>query len=176
MDKQEKTEYSFQQESSTFQTGSTKPPKSHRGLILFLLGLVIFLGGIATALGITNLQLFKALVNQQEDASMLLPLPTSMRRPLLPVKRLKVWASAERPYQNSGTITMACPGRLYPIRRGRQRCGAPGLAAGGCAAVHQRYADHLPGRAANSVAQRRRNGAARGLPGRPGDQPATFRK
>ena len=69
MDKQEKTEYSFQQESSTFQTGSTKPPKSHRGLILFLLGLVIFLGGIATALGITNLQLFKALVNQQEDAS-----------------------------------------------------------------------------------------------------------
>lgn len=69
MDKRKKTEYSFQPESSTYQTGSTKPPKSRRGLILFLLGLVIFLGGIATALGITNLQLFKALVNQQEDAS-----------------------------------------------------------------------------------------------------------
>lgn len=68
-DRQEKTEYSVHQESSTYQTGSTMPPKSHRGLILFLLGLVIFLGGIATALGITNLQLFKALVNQSEDAS-----------------------------------------------------------------------------------------------------------
>ncbi len=67
--KQEKTEYSFAQASSTYQTGSTKPPKSHRGVILFLLGLVIFLGGIATALGLTNLQLFRALNGAQEESA-----------------------------------------------------------------------------------------------------------
>jgi membrane-associated protease RseP (regulator of RpoE activity) len=62
-----RTEYVPQPEQSTYQTGSTKPPKSYRGLILFLLGLVIFLGGIATALGFTNVQLFKALHAQEEQ-------------------------------------------------------------------------------------------------------------
>lgn len=66
-EKHEKTEYILQQEGSTYQTGSTKPPKSYRGLILFLLGVVIFLGGIATALGLTNLQLFQALSAQKES-------------------------------------------------------------------------------------------------------------
>lgn len=65
-DKQIKTEYSIQQESSTYQTGSTKPPKSHMGLILVLLGIVIFLGGIVTALGVTNIRLFQALSAQQQ--------------------------------------------------------------------------------------------------------------
>ena len=62
------TEYEPQQPQSTYQTGSTKPPKSYRGLVLFLLGVVIFLGGIATALGFTNVQLFKALNGQEEAA------------------------------------------------------------------------------------------------------------
>jgi hypothetical protein len=65
-DKTTKTEYTSQTEPSTYQTGSTKPPKSRLGLILILLGLVIFLGGIATALGLTNLQLFRALSTQAE--------------------------------------------------------------------------------------------------------------
>ena len=45
-EKPKKTEYSIQQEPSTYQTGSTKPPKNYTGLIIVLLGLVIFLGGI----------------------------------------------------------------------------------------------------------------------------------
>lgn len=65
-DKHGKTEYSIQQEPSTYQTGSTKPPKSHMGLILVLLGVVIFLGGIVTALGVTNIRLFQALSAQQQ--------------------------------------------------------------------------------------------------------------
>lgn len=68
-DKQEKIQYTNHEEATFYQTGSTKPPKSHRGVILFLLGVVIFLGGIATALGLTNLQLFKQLAEQEETAS-----------------------------------------------------------------------------------------------------------
>lgn len=65
-DKYGKTEYSIQQEPSTYQTGSTKPPKSYMGIILVLLGMVIFLGGIVAALGLTNIRLFQALSNQTE--------------------------------------------------------------------------------------------------------------
>ena len=68
-DNHEKISYTDNEEASFYQTGSTKPPKSHRGIILFLLGLVIFLGGIATALGLTNLQLFKELASREEAAS-----------------------------------------------------------------------------------------------------------
>lgn len=68
-DNHEKIQYTPLEESSTYQTGSTKPPKSHRGIILFLLGVVIFLGGIATALGLTNLQLFKELSSREDAAS-----------------------------------------------------------------------------------------------------------
>lgn len=45
-------------DQGVYQTGSTRPPKSHGGLIAFLLIAVIFLGGIASALGILNIKLF----------------------------------------------------------------------------------------------------------------------
>ena len=61
----DKTKYSIEPDASTFQTGSTNPPKNRTGLILILLSLVIFLGGIATALGLTNIRLFQALEAQQ---------------------------------------------------------------------------------------------------------------
>lgn len=67
-DKDTKIEYAIEAEPATYQTGSTKPPKSRLGLILVLLGFVIFLGGIATALGLTNLHLFRALKAQAEPA------------------------------------------------------------------------------------------------------------
>ena len=68
-DKHEKTEYTIEQADSTYETGSTKPPKSYMGVVLLLLGLVIFLGGIVTALGFTNLRLFRALADQAETPS-----------------------------------------------------------------------------------------------------------
>ena len=46
---------------TTYQTGSTQPPKHNSGIIAFLLGLVIFLCGISTALGLMNIQLFHQL-------------------------------------------------------------------------------------------------------------------
>ena len=52
----------WQQDS--YRTGSTQPPKSHGGLIAVLLGLVIFLCGIVTALGMMNIKLRWQLDNQ----------------------------------------------------------------------------------------------------------------
>lgn len=44
-----------------YQTGPTDPPKSHHKLLAILLVLVIFLGGLATVLGILNIRLFHRL-------------------------------------------------------------------------------------------------------------------
>lgn len=54
---------------NTYQTGSTTPPKSHGGLIAFLLGLVIFLCGISTSLGLMNIRLFQVLNTQMEETT-----------------------------------------------------------------------------------------------------------
>ena len=42
----------------TYRTGSTRPPKSHGGVIALLLVLVILLSGITTILGVVNIRLF----------------------------------------------------------------------------------------------------------------------
>ncbi len=58
----------WQQDS--YRTGSTQPPKSHGGLLAFLLGLVIFLCGITTVLGLMNIKLRWQLNSQtQENAN-----------------------------------------------------------------------------------------------------------
>ena len=54
-------------EQGTYQTGSTRPPKSHGGVVAFLLGLVIFLCGISTSLGLMNIELTQQL-NDQTDS------------------------------------------------------------------------------------------------------------
>ena len=56
------------QEAQTYQTGAVDPPKSHRGLIAFLLALVIFLCGISTALGLMNIRLFRQLTAAPEES------------------------------------------------------------------------------------------------------------
>ena len=54
----------------TYRTGGTQPPKTHGGLIAFLLVLVIFLCGVSTALGFMNVRLFRQLTeaSHQETA------------------------------------------------------------------------------------------------------------
>ena len=54
-------------DDGVYGTGSTQPPKSHRALLALLLVIIIFLGGIATALSILNIRLFHEL-HQREDA------------------------------------------------------------------------------------------------------------
>lgn len=54
----------------TYRTGSTKPPKSHGGLIAVLLVLVILLCGVITLLGFMNIRLFQQ-ISSDEDADTL---------------------------------------------------------------------------------------------------------
>lgn len=51
-------DYDFRNDTGTYQTGRTQPPKHYRGLIAFLIILVILLSGISTALSIMNLKLY----------------------------------------------------------------------------------------------------------------------
>jgi serine protease Do len=57
-------------EQSFYRTGSTRPPKSHRGILAILLVSVIFLGGVATAFSLLNIRLFRTSPEPvPEDAS-----------------------------------------------------------------------------------------------------------
>lgn len=48
-------------EQSFYRTGSTHPPKSHRGLLAILLVITIFFCGIFTAFSLLNIHLFRSL-------------------------------------------------------------------------------------------------------------------
>lgn len=50
--------YDFRNDTGTWQTGRTQPPKHYGGLVTFLIALVILLSGISTALSIMNLKLY----------------------------------------------------------------------------------------------------------------------
>ena len=57
-------------DDGVYGTGSTRPPKSHGGIIVLLLILVIFLSGIISLLSFMNIKLFQALNQQkQQDQS-----------------------------------------------------------------------------------------------------------
>lgn len=61
--KDEKMEY---EPWGTYQTGSTEPPKNHRAVIAVLLGMIIFLCSITTALGLMNIKLTRQLESQED--------------------------------------------------------------------------------------------------------------
>ena len=63
-------DYDFRNETGTWQTGRTQPPKRYVGLIAFLLVLVILLSGISTALSIMNIKLYRKLSDVQSSAPM----------------------------------------------------------------------------------------------------------
>ena len=52
-----------------YRTGSTQPPKSHRGLIAVLLVTVILLCGVVSILGVMNIRLFRQVNNTNADIS-----------------------------------------------------------------------------------------------------------
>ena len=58
-------------EPGLYETGRTRPPKSHGGLIALLLVVVIFLGGLVSALGVLNVKLFAQLTDNQQDGDTL---------------------------------------------------------------------------------------------------------
>ena len=54
-------------EPGKYETGRTKPPKSHNGLIAILLVVVIFLSGLVSFLGVLNVKLFAELKSQPQE-------------------------------------------------------------------------------------------------------------
>ena len=58
-------DYDFRNDTGTYQTGRTQPPKRYGGLIAFLIVLVILLSGISTALSIMNMKLYWKLSTQE---------------------------------------------------------------------------------------------------------------
>lgn len=55
------------EQSYEYRTGRTQPGKSSRGLIAFLLILVIFLCGVVSVLGMMNIRLFRLLQQKEES-------------------------------------------------------------------------------------------------------------
>ena len=54
-------------DDGVYGTGKTEPPKSHSGIIAFLLIVVIFLSGIVSVLSFLNIQLFQQLNEQKKE-------------------------------------------------------------------------------------------------------------
>ena len=65
----------------SYETGSTQPPKNRGGIIALLLILVIFLSGIASALGILNIKLTEKLKGTDDPTGPVIFLPTETGSP-----------------------------------------------------------------------------------------------
>ena len=76
--KTKKSEHIEVWDAGTYQTGSVTPPKNANPLVAFLLMLVIFLGGIASALGLVNMQLLIALQQTQPDPTVPLKIQSNL--------------------------------------------------------------------------------------------------
>ena len=104
-------------ESDTYQTGSTKPPKSRSGPVAILLILVIFLAGLTSILGIMNIRLFSALKSQDQST-----IPVSLSNhsstrptggpnestPTVPAGNVNIHI-APTPEQGEGTVDAGLP-------------------------------------------------------------------
>ena len=55
-------------EHGVYETGRTRPPKYHGGIIAVLLVIVIFLGGLVSALSVLNIKLFAELNTPDDDS------------------------------------------------------------------------------------------------------------
>ena len=56
-------------QDNSYSTGSTNPPKDNSKLLMILLVAVILLGGIASVLGIMNVQLFRQVSQYEQESS-----------------------------------------------------------------------------------------------------------
>lgn len=65
MKKQDQQYYNDPWDRDFYETGSTRPPKNHGGIIAVLLIMVIVLGGMTTFLGLMNIRMFQMLSNTQ---------------------------------------------------------------------------------------------------------------
>ncbi len=71
----------LEQNDNTYQTGFTPQPKRSSGLIAVLLVLTIFLGGLASMLGLLNIRLLEQLMQQQNEATIPMDISTTPSTP-----------------------------------------------------------------------------------------------
>ena len=111
-----KKDYDFRNETGTWQTGRTEPPKPRGGLIALLLVLVILLCGISTALSILNFKLYWQLNTQKNETQV------AFSRSEEPTQPTEVPHEAnltlETPLGISGTIIPKVYQRYYHLPSG----------------------------------------------------------
>ena len=88
-------------DDAVYGTGNTRPPKNHGGLIAALLVTVIFLSGIASALGLMNIRLFQEL-NQRKEEEDSLPMSFSVNMEAMAASLPTDGYSESSPYMSHG--------------------------------------------------------------------------
>ena len=95
----------YENDRDIYQTGSTRPPKKHGGLMAFLLISVIFLGGIASAMGILNARLVRQITEPEDSSPMVFSSnDTQASEDTLPEKELP---GNPGPSRNSVTLNIS---------------------------------------------------------------------
>ena len=93
-------------EESSWQTGSTIPPKSRGGLVAVLLVLVIFLSGIVTVLGILNVKLFRQLRQQEQQEELSISYTIEEPQATLPPETVPHVSRQESPLQQDSDLVL----------------------------------------------------------------------
>ena len=119
-DPQRTTEYDFcpePVEENFYQTGDTHIPQSHRGLIAFLLVVIIILGSVVGFLGLMNVRLFRAL--DEMSAQSTVPMRFDDAGNTAPSTPLMVGESAGTPVLGlSGYILSSFEQMVYRLPQG----------------------------------------------------------
>ncbi len=110
----------LEQNDNTYQTGFTPQPKRSSGLIAVLLVLTIFLGGLASMLGLLNIRLLEQLMQQQNEAAIPVDIST--------IPSVPVASSGSSSIENDASPVPQVPSqrqaRLY-LRAKPSQYGAP---------------------------------------------------
>ena len=119
-------------DSGIYQTGSTTPPKATSGMLTVLLVLVIFLGGMVSAMGLLNIRLIQQLATEpgvtigvsQGDAIMPVPEDSIFSNnnapaPAIPENRNIKLNLQESPYYSNNSTMQALPDNesIYEFNR-----------------------------------------------------------
>ena len=96
-------------EESSWQTGSTNPPKNRGGLVAVLLVLVIFLSGIVTVLGVLNVKLFRQLRQQEKQDELAISYTIDEPKATAPLETVPSVTDREPARENNDLVLVPAP-------------------------------------------------------------------
>ena len=96
-------------EESSWQTGSTNPPKNRGGLVAVLLVLVIFLSGIVTVLGVLNVKLFRQLRQQEKQDELAISYTIDEPKATAPLETVPSVTDREPVRENNDLVLVPAP-------------------------------------------------------------------